>query len=613
MADLKKWRQHRAAVSARAAAKQDILADVRFRKGIEALAAEQDADPEVLLATASRYLNEMVTTNDEAFPDFSLVLSRISHRHSFEGVLEYDHEALDRLKALDGEQTLVITTAHRSYLDFLVRVPFARRGFEREYRFAGANIRFWPMGPVGHSFGISFIRRGMRDPLYAFVLRQFVGWMTEQRADFMWALEGGRTRTGKLLRPKVGLLAYVADAFVDDRSSGVTLVPTTIVYEYLDEVFEYAKYGRGAQKTGEGLTMFLNFAVRQRRVPPQAKIFVGLGEPVSLADFLERDGGRNREAFTDGIDRAALEVCRRVDAATPITAVALVLLPLLESDHVGMSVDEVLRYLEPTHRYIARRALPAPGAAARDTRDVQRALDLLRTQGLVSGSAHEGGTRYTVTPGRHIEAAYYRNSVVHHFLIPSAIELSLVRSAAAQPSERVAVFLHELERLREVLTDEFFFPDGDNFGAAVAQELAFHDVDWRSSLSSAEGPHALLDRMRPFFAPQALAPFLEAYWIIAKGLQQLGSAAVIDARSFRLNCLARAQLDLRVGRLSRPDAASLNMFDNPLEFARRRGLLDESQDVGRAAFASTVRDFMDALATLEARVPAAPLEDPTGA
>ncbi len=595
----KRWQRHRAAGAARATAKTAILADARFRQGVETLAAEHGADPKAHLAKAARYLDEMVTANDEAFPDFSLVLSRIADAHGFEDVLVYDDSALDRLKGLDRQQTLVITTAHRSYLDFLVRVPFARRGFEREYRFAGANIRFWPIGPIARSFGLSFVRRGMRDPLYTFVLRRFVGWMTQQRANFMWALEGGRTRTGKLLRPKVGLLAYVAEAFAENPSSGVTLVPTTIVYEYLDEVFEYARYGRGSEKTGEDLAMFWNFVAARRRVPRAAKIFVGIGEPVSLGDFIE--SGCTPEAFSDGITRAALEVCRRVDEATPITAVALVLLPLLEHDGVALTVEEILAHLEPIHRYIDRRGLPAPGIAGRDAEDILRALQLMCTQGLVT-SATAGDTRYTVSPGRHVEAAYYRNSIVHHFLIPSVIEVCLVRCTAAGPDERVECFRRETQRLRELLDNEFFFPEGDRFPTAIAKELSSHDADWEATLASPDGPNSLLSQMGPPMAPQSLAPFLEAHWIIADGLRHLDSAPVTDERRFRLDCLARAQLDVRLGRLRRPDAASLNMFDNPMTLARARHLLDESQQDQRVALATTVQDFIDALAVLDSAV-----------
>ena len=239
------------------------------------------------------------------------------------------------------------------------------------------------MGPIGHSAGIIYIRRGFRDPVYPFVLRQYVGWLTEQRANFLWAIEGGRTRTGKLMRPKAGLLAYVADAFVDGRTPDVMLVPATVIYEYLDEVFEYARYGRGAAKRAESISLPFRLTRAQRTAPAEARIHVGVGEPVSLASFVARSDDVDDAAFSTSIERAAIEVCRRIEAATPITGVALVALVLLERDGVRLRVDELVDALRAIVADIARRELPAFEPGLGDEASVRRALRLLTDQGLV--------------------------------------------------------------------------------------------------------------------------------------------------------------------------------------------------------------------------------------
>ena len=420
----RRWQLQREAVAARRAVIDDITPTPGSSSASRPWRAELDRDEAQVATDARRYLDEMVSVHSEALPDFNLLLSRLIDRRGYEGVIQCDDEAVERLRELNATSPLVMLTGHRSYTDFVVRLPFAQRGFDREYRFAGANIAFWPMGAIGHTAGIIFIRRGFRDPVYSFVLRRYVGWMTEHRANFLWAIEGGRTRTGKLLAPKAGLLAYVADAYLDGRGPDVMLVPGTVVYEHLSEVFEYARYGRGGSKSGESMLSFLPYWRAQRHVPEEAIIGVGIGEPVSLGRFLDRDE-HNPAEVSQGIEAALLAVSRRIDASTPITAVALVLLPLLERDGVSFTIEDLVAHLAPVRGHITRRGLPTTSPGVGDAAGVGRAIELLRTQGLVTVEGSGPEARCCIVPGRHAEAAYFRNAIVHYFAVRSIAEIAL--------------------------------------------------------------------------------------------------------------------------------------------------------------------------------------------
>ncbi len=596
----RRWRLEREALATRRAVIDEIHSEANFQHGLEALAAQLGHDAVLVETDARRYLDEMVTVHSEALPDFNLLLSRLADRRGYEGVIQCDDAAIERLRELNVTSPLVMLTGHRSYTDFVVRVPFARRGFDREYRFAGANIAFWPMDAIGHSAGIIYIRRGFRDPVYSFVLRRYVGWLTEHRANFLWAIEGGRTRTGKLLAPKAGLLAYVADAYLDGRGPEVMLVPGTVVYEHLSEVFEYARYGRGGSKSDESLVAFLPFWRQQRRVPEEASIGVGIGEPVALGDFLARDG-HDSEGVAEGIQAALLEVSRRIDASTPITPVALVLLPLLERDGATATIEGLVADLAPILEHIARRRLPVTAPGVGDTAGVRRAIELLRTQGLVTVEGSGDQARCCVVPGRHAEAAYYRNAVVHYFAVRSITEIALVRAGSAGNRNRVATFWQEVDCLRDLLAHEFFFAEGSTFTEEVRDELVAALPTWEARLAAPDGFQRVLDALRPFVAPRTLAPFLEAYGLVADGLLRRGSLPVTDEGHLTSDCLAHGQLELALGRLGRPDAVSLNMFQTPLAAARARGLLEGDEADGRRRFADAIAAPLAAVAELEGR------------
>ncbi len=577
----------------------EIRDDPRFVQGLDRIAREGDLNRERVTADAAKYLHEMVSVHSQAFPDFNLFLSRIADKDSLRNVLQWNQPVVDELRDVNATMPLVMMTAHRSYLDFVVRVPFGRQGFEREFRFAGANIAFWPMGPIGRTVGIIFVRRGFRDPVYSFVMRQYVGYLASERASFLWAIEGGRTRTGKLLPPKAGLLAYLAQAYADGRAPDVALVPGTVVYEYLNEVFEYARYGRGATKRGESMFSFVSFSRQQRNVPKDARINVGLGAPVSLGRFVAR--GASADELSTGITLAAIEVSRRIDAATPITPVALVLLPLLAGANVSMTADQIAADLAPTLRRLARRGLTVAAPGVGSQRDIERALGLMETQGLIVSTGAGTDRSYRVVPGRHVEVSYYRNSIVHFFAVRSIAELALLRSTSAIDGARVAAFWEEAERLRDLLEHEFFFPEADGFRDAIRSEISADAADWEATLEDPGTGDRALDAMAPFESPRVLAPFLEAHRLVADELRRGGAKAIPDQARFVAACLARGQLDLHVGRVNRPDAVSLHMFETPLTAIKARGLFAADTDVQRNQFADAVDAAVRDVGALEAR------------
>ena len=105
------------------------------------------------------------------------------------------------------------------YLDgVIVPVALQENKLPPAHTFAGINLSFGFMGPLMRRSGVIFLRRKLDDPLYKYVLRQFVGYIVSKRFNLSWSIEGTRSRTGKMLPPKLGLLSYVADAYLDGRA-----------------------------------------------------------------------------------------------------------------------------------------------------------------------------------------------------------------------------------------------------------------------------------------------------------------------------------------------------------------------------------------------------------
>src|SRR5207237_298613 len=172
------------------------------------------------LAEAAGYLEEMAASSSRLAIDTWEQLVRFALRgHS----VDVDVDGLERLRALGRRQALVFLPSHRSYVDPLVlRTALHAHGFAPNHVLGGVNVAFWPIGPLARRSGYVFIRRSIKDnPVYKLTLREYVGYLVRKRFNLEWYIEGGRTRTGKLRPPRLGLLAYLVEAVMEGAADDV--------------------------------------------------------------------------------------------------------------------------------------------------------------------------------------------------------------------------------------------------------------------------------------------------------------------------------------------------------------------------------------------------------
>jgi glycerol-3-phosphate O-acyltransferase len=429
---------------------EEIEASADFRGRLAELADKVDRPESEVAAEAQGYLQEMVASHSrlaiDAWGEFGRWLSRAYS-------VEVDERAVEQIRRLSERYPLAFLPSHRSYLDPLVlRSALHGRGFAPNHVLGGLNVSFWPIGPVARRSGVVFIRRSIRnEPVYKFVLREYIGYLVRKRFNIEWYIEGGRTRTGKLRPPRYGLLNYLVGAFEAGATQDVMLIPTSIVYDQLHEVGDMAAEEHGAPKTAESLSWLVGYARAQGR--GFGKVRVRFGEPLSLREALEES-----QAQEHPVERVAFEVCHRINRATPITESALVTLALLGADDRALTLAEVEATLRPLLDYVAVRKLPVTGELDLGTEaGLEQALAALTRHGVVA--RFDGGTErvWSIGAQRHLEAAFYRNSVIHFMLTRAIAELVLARVSEEQPPDAVIDGWEEALRIRDLLKFEFFF------------------------------------------------------------------------------------------------------------------------------------------------------------
>jgi glycerol-3-phosphate O-acyltransferase len=472
----------------------------------------------------------------------------------------------------------------------------------------GINMSFFPMGSLMHRSGVFFIRRSFKNnDVYKFVLRQYIDYLIEKRFPIEWYIEGGRSRSGKLLPPRFGMLAYVVDAYRRGRADDVALIPVSIAYDQISDVQDYAHEQRGGKKQRESFGWMVAWFRRLRR--PYGAIHVDFGEPVSLAKAL---GAPNPEAPPDpdeenlALQKLAFEVCVRINAVTPITPVSLVTLTLLGTGGVAQTVPGVMLRLKNMLNDVARRDLPNTGLAELETAEgVERVLDALAANEVVDRFAEGSEAVYRIGVERELAAAYYRNSIIHFFVDLAIAELALLEAAeASEHDDRVASFWRAAMQLRDLLKFEFFFADRDAFRGTLRRELAERDPNWEETLArGADGAHELVKRSRPFYAHRVLRPFLEAYRVVADRLEQTPPGTVIDERGFLDACVGLGRQYHLQRRVHSAESVSKVLFETALKVADNRGLVHSTEPEiaqWRRVFAEQIRASLRRIDAVEA-------------
>jgi glycerol-3-phosphate O-acyltransferase len=588
---------------------EDILARPAFRGGVAQLARQTGRSEARVAREAAGYLREIAATHSTFAIDLMARLIRRWYSQGYAQSLLYDRAKLDRIQALAQRQSVVFLPTHKSNLDHLVlQYMLHENGHPPNHTAGGINMNFFPLGQLVRRSGVFFIRRSFKDnDVYKFVLHQYIDYLIEKRFPLEWYIEGGRSRSGKLLPPRFGLLAYVVDAYRRGRADDVALIPVSIAYDQISDVQDYAREQRGGAKERESFGWFVRFLRRLRR--PYGAIHIDFGEPVSLAKALgppDPEATPNPDEQNLALRKLAFEVCVRINAVTPITPVSLVTLALLGTGGVAQTVPGVMQSLKNLLSDVARRDLPNTGLAELETAEgVERVLDALAANEVVDRFAGGSEPVYRIGFQRELAAAYYRNSIIHFFVDHAIAELALLEAADAGPhDDRVASFWRAAMQLRDLLKFEFFFTDRDAFRGTLRRELADRDPNWEETLArSAEGAHELVKRSRPFNAHRVLRPFLEAYRVVADRLEQTRSDTVIDERGFLEACIGLGRQYQLQRRVHSAESVSKVLFETALKVADNRGLVHSTEpEIGqwRRVFAEQIRTLLRRIDAVEA-------------
>jgi glycerol-3-phosphate O-acyltransferase len=558
---------------------EQTLRDRTLRKTLEEQAAATHRPLEQLSREARRTLKSIAARFEPsvvalAVPILSWVFNRI-----YAGI-EVDDAGLDRAMKAAARAPVVFCPSHKSHIDYLV-MSFVlwKRGYSMPLVAAGANLSFFPLGPFLRRGGAFFLRRSFKgDAVYTAVFKAYLKKLVREGVHQEFFPEGGRSRTGKLLTPKLGMLTWEVEAVLEGARDDLNFVPVSIAYEKVPESKSYSKELAGHEKRPEDIKALLSlWKVLRSRF---GRIHLTFDEPISLAKFMAARGLSPGEPIPDRSKRTlvralAHRIMYGIDRVSTITPQALASAALLAQRGRGVAVaagdlEERVNLLRQLADDQGRSISPAP---------VDQALEGFVEEEMVRRQEARGQMMYLPVEERRFELAFHKNMLMNWVAPLSLVANGLLAEGESANRDRVRNNAQFLSRLFKF---EFIYQVGVGFDALFSAAV---DTLERRVLLRHQGATLYVDaqpRARPqlVFLADLLRDYLESYLAATLTLEEdLIPKGSMDRKALLDASLDTGRAEFLAGRLDAPESLSRPNFENALLFFVDCGILVES-DLG---------------------------------
>ncbi|MFC0322466.1 glycerol-3-phosphate 1-O-acyltransferase PlsB [Gallibacterium melopsittaci] len=373
--------------------------------------------------------------------------------------ISVEHADRVRKLALEGHE-IVYVPCHRSHIDYLLlSYVLYHQGLVPPHIAAGINLNFWPVGSMFRSWGAFFIRRTFKgNRLYSTIFREYLAELFHRGYSVEFFIEGGRSRTGRLLAPKTGMMSMTLQALQSGQQTRpITIVPVYIGYEHVLEVDTYAKELRGAAKEKENAGLVLRVIKKLRNL---GKGYVNFAEPITLNTYLNQhypqwrhDDDKNRpEWFNEAVDRVSNQVMVNINRAAAVNAMNLTGSILLSSRQRALSKELLIEQLDTYLQLLRNTCYDDDIILPNETGEslLNHVLGLDRVGIIVEKDNF--GEIIRLERSSAVLMTYYRNNIQHLFVLPSFIASLVLHHEAIE----LNLALDAVEKFYPFLANELF-------------------------------------------------------------------------------------------------------------------------------------------------------------
>jgi glycerol-3-phosphate O-acyltransferase len=556
-----------------------VLRTRTVRRAVRAEMQERGVRRREALKSARRYAYEIAANYSHWFITLMYgVLSRLWNR-LYDGVELANFSSLEQVA--EGSE-IVYVPCHRSHMDYLLlSYVVYHKGYAVPHIAAGINLNMPVVGSFLRRGGAFFLRRSFGGKqLYSAVFMKYLGTILSRGHSIEYFIEGGRSRTGRLLQPRTGMLAMTVRSYLRDPKRPVVFVPIYFGYERLVEGRTYIGELSGRPKEKESVLSLLKVvpALRSRF----GKVYVSFGEPLPLDPLIQRhwpewtrepmDSAARPEWLAPLVSELAHGIMTNVNAAACVSPINLIGLVLLATPRQSMGEADLGRQLE-LYASLLRQAPYSPRVWVTDA-DGASMIRYGMSMGILDRRPHELGDVIFMTEEHSVLTSYFRNNALHLLLMPSLLACPFLGNAEVSREA-----LHRLaRRVYPYVADEYFLRWSEAELPGVVDEL-LEDL-FNHGLLTADADRRLWRRppaesseaVQLSVLARATMPILERYYLALALLLKAGPGR-LTPEALERQCELTAQRMGLLYQLNSPEFFDRAQFRNFIEQLRRREVL----------------------------------------
>jgi glycerol-3-phosphate O-acyltransferase len=493
-------------------------------------------------------------------------------------------EDIEQIRAAMREGTAILLPSHKSHFDYiLITWVFYKHDLIVPHVVAGANLAIWPVSVFLRSVGGFFIKRSFAgERIHPAVFERYLRELMYRGYPVEFYIEGGRTRSGKLLTPRVGVLGMVLDA-TERRPSDheVTLLPISLAYEEVAEERAYVREAGGEEKQKETVGQLVKArSVLSRRF---GRAYLRVGEPISASDLVDEqhnDAGdvvQPRWSERPADDRKRMlhhigeRILHRIGAVTVILPTCLAAAALLAHHRRGVRQDELLERITRFRAFVAARGAMEAASLQHFDQAIRTALDRFTRAKHIEALEAEGHRVWSVEPTHRIGLEFYKNQLLHYFAPAGFVAMALrARPDEPQPADAL---LGDVSFLVWTWRMEFRFdPD-----ARVSDLLldGLEALREHGAVTEEDGLWRVVDPERIGEIYGLFRNFVEAYLTVLRNADQLGQH---DRKSYVKELAGRSAQLLTAGAVTRPESLSTITLTNAVKAFLDAGVFTQHEE-----------------------------------
>lgn len=486
-------------------------------------------------------------------------------------------EDLDRIRAAMRNGTAILVPSHKSHFDYvLLSWVFFAHDLVVPHVVAGMNLAIWPLSIILRGGGGFFVKRRFDgDRIHAAVFSRYFRELVRHGYPVEFFIEGGRTRTGKLLRPRLGVLGMVFEA-AERRPRGreVTVLPVALAYEQVAEEASYARELRGEEKEAETMGQLVRArSVLRRRF---GRVYLRVGEPLPVSELVDPTeevpawSQRPPEVSKQELRRAGERIVHRIGEAMVILPSSIVALALLCRLEPGISHEELVARCRRFHALLLAHGAPEAASLAQPDLAFAQALERFQRDGRIR-RFDEGGPVWTVLPDQRLTLDFYKNQVLHH--LATACMAAIAIGPSSEGPFGADEVLPAFELLLRLFAREFVLdPD---VAAAGHRDQGLALLEQHGALSREGDRLVVSDRTRLDEIRGLLASLVESYALV---LQAVEGARIPDPKTFVKALQGRREALFARKAVTRPESLSTDSLRNALDTFVDLGVLRRTEE-----------------------------------